>query len=193
MNNSWNAKIPPLGVLVGAFFIVLAAWCGGCGSGEPRVSPATGEAAEVPDQVFDGFEMNVTDNGVRKGWVTAERAEKFDSRKLFVAFQLKVIFYSSTGEVSSVLTSKKGLIHTDTEDMEAMDSVVVISADSSRTLETPELVWKKTENQIVSDSSVVVRTREGVVHGDGIVTDAGFENLEVVNPTGDISVLQKKR
>lgn len=145
----------------------------------------------MPDQVIDGFELALTDSGVRKGWVTAREAAKYSERKIFTARQLHVIFYGPTGQVSSILTSLRGVIHTDTGNMEAMDSVVVYSADSSRVLRTERLEWRKSENLIVSDTAVVVQTVNGVVYGDGIVADAGFNDVEVRNPTGDINVLRK--
>lgn len=105
----------------------------------------------------------------------------------------EVVFYSAAGSVQSVMTSLRGVIHISSGDMEAFDSVVVISADSSKTLQTRHLVWKKSENLIVGDSAVVIRARgRGVLFGDGIVSDAAFENVEVKNPTGDINVLGKR-
>jgi LPS export ABC transporter protein LptC len=103
-----------------------------------------------------------------------------------------VIFYTANGEINSVLTSRRGIIHTDSGDMEALDSVVVVSRDSTKKLETGRLIWKKQDNTIVSDTSVVISSPRGVVYGDGLLTDAGFENLEVTNPTGDINVLGEK-
>lgn len=174
-----------------AFFIILCLLISGC-TGEERLSPeSTVSVEDLPDQIFDGFELALTDNGVRKGWVTAAEASKYTERKIFIARQLKVIFYTPTGQVNSILTSRRGIIHTDTNNMEAMDSVIVYSADSSRILRTERLEWKKNENLIVSDTTVMIQTAEGVVHGDGIVTDAGFKEVEVKNPTGDINVLRR--
>ncbi len=156
---------------------------------EPPASSA--EEAETPEQVFDSFELAVTDNGVRKGWVTAAEAAKYDKRRVFTARDLKVIFYTPAGQVNSVLTSRRGVIHTDSGDMEAMDSVVVYSADSSRVLLTPRLLWRKSDNRILSDTTVEVRGRQGVVYGDGIDSDAAFNDVKVTNPTGDINVLRQ--
>ena len=174
-----------------ALFVILCLITFGC-TAEERLSPENdGSGEQMPDRIFDGFELALTDNGVRKGWVTADEASKYTERKIFIARQLKVIFYTPTGQVNSILTSRRGIIHTDTNNMEAMDSVVVYSADSSRILRTERLEWKKNENLIVSDTTVTIRTAERVVHGDGIVTDAGFNEVEVKNPTGDINVLRR--
>ncbi|MCE5272466.1 LPS export ABC transporter periplasmic protein LptC [bacterium] len=164
-----------------------------CGADRTETAPmaATGEEVEAPEQVFDSFELAVTDNGVRKGWVTAAEAAKYDRRKVFTARDLKVVFYTPAGQVNSILTSRRGIIHTDSGDMEAMDSVVVFSADSSRVLLTPRLLWRKSDNRILSDTTVEVRSRQGVVFGDGIDSDAAFSDVKVTNPTGDINVLRQ--
>ncbi|MEA2062118.1 MAG: LPS export ABC transporter periplasmic protein LptC [Gemmatimonadota bacterium] len=170
-------------------FLLVAA---GCRSGQPGAGTeaAGGETVDMPDQVFEGFDITITENGIKKGWVQAERAEKYEARKVFLATRPRVVFYSASGAVQSTMISLRGLIDIATGDMEAFDSVVVTSADSSKVLETRHLVWKKTENIIIGDSAVVIRARgRGVVYGDGIRTDAGFDNVELRNPTGDINVL----
>jgi len=180
--------------LLPAGVLVLAACLFPLSCSPPRTQHTEPEPAEpeAADQVFDGFEMTVTESGIKKGWVQADEAEKYEKQKIFRATNLTVIFYTSSGKVQSVMTSRRGLIHTDSGDMEAIDSVVVYSSDSTRTLHSQHLVWKKGENLIVGDSAVVVRSPRGVVYGDGVVADAGFENLEVKNPTGDINVLGDK-
>jgi len=181
----------PLAFYIGAFFIFISVAVPGCRFAEPEKEPVTeAETFVIPDQVFEGFEMTITESGIKKGWIQGQRAEKYESKKLFVVRLPKVIFYSPSGAVQSVMTSRKGLIHISSGDMEAFDSVVVISADSLKILETQHLVWKKAENIIVGDSAVVIRARgRGVLYGEGIVSDAGFDNVEVKNPTGDINVL----
>jgi LPS export ABC transporter protein LptC len=146
-------------------------------------------AKETPDKVFDGFEMSLTDNGISKGLALADRAEEYGDLQQFRATTLTVLFYTESGHVQSVLTSKRGIIHTVTGDMEAMDSVVVFSSDSSRTLHTEHLVWLKGDNRIQGDSAVVVTGPQGVVNGDGFTADVGFEQIDLKNPTGDINVL----
>jgi|GEM_PF-3713131 LPS export ABC transporter protein LptC len=179
----------PARILAGVFFIMLCLLSAGCGEKEIAQVPGGEQNVEIPDQIFDGFEMTITESGIKKGWIQADRAEKYTAKGLFKAENLAVLFYTQTGAIKSVMTSRKGLIHTDSGDMEAMDSVVVISSDSTKTLLTEHLVWKKKNNRILGDSAVEIRSPRGVVFGDGIEADAGFENLEVKNPTGDIHVL----
>ena len=180
-----SAAVAP--TLILAALVILA----GC-TARPAAdsAPATYETdVEAPDQVFDGFEMSLTDDGISKGLVLAERAEKYGRLQEFRATVLTVFFYNESGRVSSVLTSRRGVIHTDTGEMEAMDSVVVFSSDSTRTLRTEHLVWLKGDNMIRGDSAVVVSGPRGEVSGDGFTADVGFERIDLKNPTGDINVL----
>ena len=169
------------------FFLTVA-----CGNEDSRaLSPGGEQTGETPDQIIDSFDLTITDSGVRKGWVTALEAEKYVSRKVYTARELKVVFYNPAGQVNSILTSRRGIIHIENGDMEAMDSVVVFSADSSRVLLTERLLWRKSDNRILSDTTVEVRSRQGVVFGDGMESDASFTDVQVKNPTGDINVLRQ--
>ncbi len=193
MNNK-NA----LAVLAPAvFFAALAAIVAlvalaGC-TARPEVDSAPAAAdTRAPDQVFDGFEMALTDDGISKGLVLARRAEKYGELQEFRASALTVFFYTESGRVSSVLTSQRGIIHTDTGNMEAMDSVVVFSSDSTRILRTEHLLWLRGDNMIRGDSAVVVTGPRGEVTGDGFTADVGFERIDLKNPTGDVNVLGDK-
>ena len=111
--------ISPL--MAGAFFMMFSLLAGGCTENEIAQLPPEEQGVEIADQIFDGFEMTVTESGIKKGWIQADRAEKFTAKSLFKAENLTVLFYTETGAIKSVMTSRKGLIHIDTEDMEAMD------------------------------------------------------------------------
>ncbi|MEA1995996.1 MAG: LPS export ABC transporter periplasmic protein LptC [Gemmatimonadota bacterium] len=186
-------KIPPrnslLRFLAVALFVSIAASAVSCVQEKGKVVIPDTPRGDIPDQVFDGFEMTITENGIKKGWLRADKAEKYEGKKVFKAVNPEVIFYASNGEMNSVLTARRGIIHTETGDVEAFDSVVVLSRDSTRTLLTEHLFWNKLDNTIVSDSSVKITGSQGVVYGDGLVADAGLEDVEVKNPTGDIDVL----
>lgn len=167
--------------------------CAGSGGMDDAEESPEAAPQRIADQVFEGFEMTVTENGVKSGAITADRAEKYDSEQLIEARNLEVVFFAENGAVESILTSKKGLIHLNSGAMQASDSVVVINADSSKTLKTERLTWDKEKDQVVSDTTVYITTSDGDrVRGDGIVTDVGFNNLELKNPTGDISALGKE-
>ena len=175
-------------------FILLLSLVACSGSRNPYDQDENEEATgqRIADQVFEGFEMTVTENGVKSGTITADRAEKYDSEQIVEAKNLEMVFFAENGAVESILTSKKGVIHLDSGAMQASDSVVVINADSTKTLKTERLTWDKEKDQVVSDTTVYITTADGDrVRGDGIVTDVGFNNLELKNPTGDISALGK--
>lgn len=180
------------GMLLASCLIVLSVLAAACDKEDSRaLSQESAQSSETPDQIIDSFDLTITDSGVRKGWVTALEAEKYVSRKLYTARELKVVFYNPAGQVNSVLTSRRGIIHIENGDMEAMDSVVVFSADSSRVLLTERLLWRKSDNRILSDTTVEVRSLKGVVFGDGMESDASFTDVQVKNPTGDINALRQ--
>lgn len=197
LRTGWSAMFPsvlrpPRAVLLGALFIfgLLPAACRPVGQ-QPEADG--NPAAAVPDQVFEGFEMALTESGIKKGFLKAERAEKFQEPNQFKVLAPEVVFYDEQGQVTSILISRRGVLHLDSGLMEAFDSVVVVDADSSRTLRTERLLWRRSENLIVSDTTVLITTPQGQVRGTGLTTNVGLEHLEVLNPTGDIHVLGQAR
>ncbi|MFC1614229.1 LPS export ABC transporter periplasmic protein LptC, partial [Gemmatimonadota bacterium] len=125
-----NKKKMPCARVFWAFFVSILLLVSGCSIDAPeKMSGSEDESSTViPDQVFDGFEMTITEDGIKKGWIKGLRAERYESKKIFLVSRPEVIFYSTAGSVQSVMTSLRGLIHISSGDMEAFDSVVVISA-----------------------------------------------------------------
>lgn len=63
---------------------------------------------------------------------------------------------------------------------------VVLQNAAGDVLETEYLVWSEDSNRVWTDRPVTIRTADGVLYGDGLVSDARFENYQITRPHGEI-------
>ena len=94
-----------------------------------------------------------------------------------------VDFLNNQGEVTSSLSSRRGKIDDVTEDMYAMDSVVVINDSTGTKLETDELMWRKIDEKIITDKFVTITTEDEIIQGYGLESDQYFENYTIFDVT----------
>ena len=88
------------------------------------------------------------------------------------------MFYTATGQQNAILTSVEGTYNIRRGQMEARQSVVVVTTDGKR-LETEQLRYDQSTNQISSDSSFVLTEPTRTLRGVGFTSDPDLTNLHV--------------
>jgi LPS export ABC transporter protein LptC len=159
-----------------AVFVLLAVSCQ-----EPK-SPPVVRGSVLPDsaeQMMFGMNTNLTDAGVRHGEVHADTAYSYDQNTRFEMRRVNATFYTATGEKNATLTSLAGTYRMRTGSMEARGNVVVTSTDG-RKLESPELKYDPTRNEISSDSAFTFTTPQQVVQGIGFVSDPQMHRIQIL-------------
>ena len=53
-------------------------------------------------------------------------------------------------------------------------------------LETEYLVWSEDSNRVWTNRPVTIRTTDGVIYGEGLESDARFENYRIIKPRGEM-------
>jgi LPS export ABC transporter protein LptC len=82
------------------------------------------------------------------------------------------------------LTSKKAKIDDRTKNMLASDSVVVISLESARKLETEILEWNELEQRIYSTEFVKITTENEIIKGYGFESDPNLTDYKLHKVSG---------
>jgi LPS export ABC transporter protein LptC len=143
-----------------------------------------------PDQEGWNSRITVTSNGRVAAVLQYSHMEKYSKRRE-VKFDggIVVDFYNTAGQHTSNLVAKRGLLHEETNDVEAMDNVVAVS-DSGVTLLTERLRWDNARQKIVSNVFVtIVRADNDTLYGNGFQSDQNLKNWSILKPSG---VTQKK-
>lgn len=72
--------------------------------------------------------------------------------------------------------------------LEAQDQVIVTNRVGDR-METEYLVWSSDSNRVYTHRPVTIHTATGIIRGEGLESDNRFENYRIIQPTGEIEVM----
>ena len=143
-----------------------------------------------PDQEGWNSRITVTSNGRTSAILQYSHMEKFSKRRE-TKFDggIVVDFYNTAGQHTSNLVSERGMLYEESNDVEALGNVVVVS-DSGMTVRTQRLRWDNTRQKITSNDFVTITTAQNdTLHGKGFQSDQSLKQWSIGKPSG---VSQKK-
>lgn len=150
-----------------------------------RVKPSVDinlNTEELPSQESWNSVITFTDSGKTKAILWTGHLKKFDDKRVtYLDKNVKVDFYSDTQIKTSTLTSQKGKVDEITNNLFAIDSVVVYS--DSITIRTEEIMWRNKDRKIVSDKFVTVVSPQEKIEGYGFESDQSLKNYVIYNIT----------
>jgi LPS export ABC transporter protein LptC len=170
--------------LLTGVLVVLAASCGD----DSRESSEVLSPDDLPaGDVSFGVTHVMTKNGVRSAILEADTAVQQESGRQWDLRGVYIQFFTETGAESGTLTSRRGEYTPDDGSFVARDSVVLItlSPTGRRQLETEELFYDVTSEQIWSDSSFVLIDSDGTWRGSSFRSDVNGENWTAVGLESD--------
>jgi LPS export ABC transporter protein LptC len=141
------------------------------------------EDEDLPAQESWNAQIYFTEKGELKAILYANHIRIYNDPKEKLIDTMLVDFMNKHGEVTSSLSSRQGKIDDVTEDMYAIDSVVVINDSAGTKLETEELMWRKKDEKIVTDKFVTITTEDEIIQGYGLESDQSFENYTIFDVT----------
>lgn len=139
---------------------------------------------EFPDQESWQSTITITREGKRVAEVWAGYIAVYNSKNIAVLKDsIHVDFYDKDGAHNSVLIADSGLVHNNTNNLEAAGKVRVVS-DSGVVLQTTKLIWDNKRQKIISKVPVRFTTREDTLVGDSFISGPGLKNYEIQNARG---------
>ncbi len=137
---------------------------------------------ELPSQESWNSVITFSDSGKISAILYAGHLKKFDEkRETFLDQKIKVDFYNPQEIYTTTLTSIKGRVDESTNNLYAVDSVVVFS--DSVTIKTDEMMWRNKDRKIVSDKFVTVISPNETIQGYGFESDQSLQNYVIYNIT----------
>jgi LPS export ABC transporter protein LptC len=167
--------------LRGAAFFSAAALLASLGCNEKKQPPLGSRSAlaDSADQVMWGAKFNLTDKGLQRAELNADTAFFFNDNTRIELRHVFATFFTAAGAKDATLTSEAGTYSTRTGSMIARQHVVVISEDGRR-LETPELAYDQSRNEISGDSAFVLTEPDRRLEGVGFRSDPNMNNVRVL-------------
>jgi LPS export ABC transporter protein LptC len=100
---------------------------------------------------------------------------------------VKVEFYDDQKTVNSSLTSNYAINRKREQIMEAKNDVVVVNVKGER-LNTEHLIWDGKKRRIRTEAFVTITTKDQVITGTGLESDELFQEYEIKNISGIITL-----
>lgn len=135
--------------------------------------------SEIPDQESENAHIYLYNGNLRSVDIETTRMWKFSQKDSVIAWELKVNFYDTTGEVTSHLVSDSGYIKEVRDQMVALGNVVLIGKDSS-VLETQALTYDNKTQMISSDVFVSIVKGTDTLRGIGFRSDRELRRVRIL-------------
>lgn len=152
---------------------------------ETKLKPQTDSSInseDIPDQESRNATITFTEEGKLKAILYAEVIRVLGDKNQKDLENVKIDFYNEQELQTSSLTSRKGRIDDNTQDMFAIDSVIAVS-DSGVTLTTDELIWKNKTRKIITDKFVRIVSDKEIIEGYGFESDQNLQNYTIFDIT----------
>ncbi|UCF19550.1 MAG: LPS export ABC transporter periplasmic protein LptC [Gemmatimonadota bacterium] len=135
------------------------------------------------NQVMFGVQHYVTAGGIRRANVEGDTAYFLETEGIVkISGNVRVTFFDSEGDTTSVLTSKKGTYDWNTGDMTAEVDVVVVNPREGRRIETSVLYYDQTGDRIWSDKETRMIEADGtIVEGTAFESSSGMKEVDLTS------------
>jgi len=145
---------------------------------------------KTPNEVIQDLDVIYLDSGKAKIEVISKITEIERNQESITKLKdkVQVNFYSSKGEIVSVLTALYGEINFTKGEMFVQDSVKLYNIKKKQSLETERLDWRQKDSLIYTTSKVTVKTPEAILYGTGIKTKQDFTYYQFLKPKGKIDL-----
>lgn len=165
-------------ILSGPVWAVLLALLWGCPA-EQETKERPPRAREMrPDQEIEQFVLEETVQGKLQWILRAKWAAIYEEEELVRLTGVNLDFLDEEGNVSSTLTSDKGLLQRVTSSMEADGRVTIVTRDSV-VLKTDQLFYVGEQNLIRTESFVEITKGSDIVTGYGLESDPQLKHFEI--------------
>ncbi|MDE2510894.1 MAG: LPS export ABC transporter periplasmic protein LptC [Elusimicrobia bacterium] len=158
--------------------LLLAAACG------RRAAPP--KTADARVQTFEGLTLSQSADGRPKWTLSSPSAVLHEDAKT-ADLDAPVMEFFRDGKPSSRVTALTGTIQTDTHDVTLSSSVVLDSSEDHSRLTTDVLYYSSKRERFHTESPVVIRRPEGVVHGEGMEATPDLSEIRIFRQQSRLS------
>lgn len=100
---------------------------------------------------------------------------------------IRIFMYDTLGNVTSSMSADYSIYY-DKKGIWEAKSNVEVSNEKGDKLNTEYLIWSRDKATFETDQFVKISTADGVIYGDGMVSDQKFSNWEVKNGRGEFNI-----
>ncbi len=166
------------------FAILILIVCAACGSKEnTQPQEYTG-----PLQEAENVELLYTENTRIKVKMRAPLLYEFKNGDREFPKGINLEFYDEVGKLTSTMKANHAYYFKADDKWRAQGDVEVINQEKNEQLNTEELFWFPTKENISSDKFVTIRRQKEIMYGEGLVAKQDMSSYEIADPHGSLSV-----
>ena len=94
-------------------------------------------------------------------------------------------FFDSLGGIQAEMTAKSGTYYEKEHKLIAWGDVLLFNKQGER-LETSKILFEQDSSRISTDQRVKITTLDGVLYGNGLISNENFTKYSILQPTGDV-------
>lgn len=166
------------------FILFLSIVLTGC---EDKIKPSvlpTIDSKTIPQQESWNSHIVISDSGLVRAVIDAGYLRVYEgSQQTQMSNGVVVHFFDPQGKQTSVLTSNEANVDENTNNLEAMGNVVVVSSDST-TLKTEHLYWDNKQQLVHTPEFVQITSPKERLQGHGFESDQSLRNYKIFHVTG---------
>jgi LPS export ABC transporter protein LptC len=139
----------------------------------------------IPTQESLNSTVTFSDSGNVKAVLKAGRIRVYSNYNYTLIDGNPSVDFFKGGVYSSTLTGKRGKIYDLTKDVEVIDSVKMVSTDST-ILTADRLYWVNKTQRVKSDGFVHIQTKTEDIKGYGFEADQNLKNYTIYKVSGEV-------
>ncbi len=140
------------------------------------------EEYDGPILESENVKIIMTEGSIRKLEIGGNKQLTFSNGDLEFPETIRIDFFDSMGDTTSVLTAMEGFYDAKTKLYRANGDVVVRNLKENQTLKTEELFWNPNTERIYTDKFFIVTTETDLIQGTGLEAPQDFSEFTVISP-----------
>ncbi len=141
----------------------------------------------LPVQTNLNAEYRYSEDGKVKNILTAAQLDQYGGEKPYIEASggFHMSFFDSLGGVQAEMTAKSGTYYEKEHKLIAWGNVLLFNKQGEK-LETSKILFEQDSSRISTDQRVKITTMDGILYGNGLISNENFTKYSILQPTGDV-------
>lgn len=141
-----------------------------------------------PLKKAQNIELYYTEKDLVKVKMVAAELNEFQNGDREFPKGIYLEFYNEFGKMESTLRANHAFFFKKDNLWRGRGKVEVKNLEKNEQLNTEELFWKQTEEQIYTEKFVTIRQQGDVIYGTGLTAKQDMSEYEILDPEGEFEV-----
>ncbi len=144
---------------------------------------------KLPIQTTYNASYDYTEGGKLKNRLVVTQLDRYIGEDPYVEVSngFTMFIYDSLEHVEAELSAQRGIYREELFIMEAREDVILLNKAGDQ-LNTEELIWLQDSGIIYTDKFVKITRADGVLFGEGMVSNESFTKYSIKKPTGEMNL-----